>query len=382
VRAVAILDTCFGQQLKELHAARRAALFAVVAAVFIARKVQLTALGRALGGIHKHSIKKVDRLLGNRELHQEHLTIYAALARMVVGATPRPVILVDWTDLGRGHAAIVAAHPVKGRSIQLYAEVYPRKQENQPAAEKRFLKNLQTILPPGCRPVLVTDAGFRVPWLRQVVKLGWDYVARVRGRSKSSFDGGRSWVPLRELFSSARSRAKSLGSALLTQHSSFGTNLVTFAGRPYASTRRKKLPAGSHARRKAIRSAREPWVLATSLTDSAHAVVKAYRQRMQIEEAFRDKKSTTLGWSLGETKTRSRERLGTLMLIAGLAHFLAIEVGRIAEELRLHLNYQASSEKARRVVSLPRLGALILGNNAGKPPSELTTHLAARFKSA
>jgi hypothetical protein len=30
------------------------------------------------------------------------------------------------------------------------------------------------------KPIIVTDAGFKVPWFRQILKLGWDFVGRTR----------------------------------------------------------------------------------------------------------------------------------------------------------------------------------------------------------
>ena len=43
-----------------------------------------------------------------------------------------------------------------------------------------FLRQLQAVLPVGCRPIIVTDAGFRTPWFQQVEALGWDWVGRIR----------------------------------------------------------------------------------------------------------------------------------------------------------------------------------------------------------
>lgn len=54
-----------------------------------------------------------------------------------------------------------AALPVGGRAISLYERVFPFKRYNSPGAHLEFLRHLRSILPEGCRPILVTDAGFR-----------------------------------------------------------------------------------------------------------------------------------------------------------------------------------------------------------------------------
>jgi len=29
-----------------------------------------------------------------------------------------------------------------------------------------------------CKPIVVTDAGFRTPWFKEIESLGWDWVGR------------------------------------------------------------------------------------------------------------------------------------------------------------------------------------------------------------
>jgi hypothetical protein len=38
------------------------------------------------------------------------------------------------------------------------------------------------MLPKRCRPVIVTDAGFKVPWFKEISALGWHFIGRVRGK--------------------------------------------------------------------------------------------------------------------------------------------------------------------------------------------------------
>jgi|SRR6188768_1657367 len=170
------------------HAVRAAALVRVVGALLFGGKLSLTQLGRSLTGVArvKHQIKAVDRLLGNQHLHRERDDIYRALARTLLAGTRRPLIIVDWSDfeLGREWVMLKAAVPVGGRAISLYERVFPFKRYNSPGAHREFLRDLRSILPDGCRPILVTDAGFRGPWFRAVEAYGWDWVGRIRNKIK------------------------------------------------------------------------------------------------------------------------------------------------------------------------------------------------------
>ncbi len=42
------------------------------------------------------------------------------------------------------------------------------------------MEKLKTMLPQSCTPIVITDAGFRIPWFQLIVSLGWDYIGRVR----------------------------------------------------------------------------------------------------------------------------------------------------------------------------------------------------------
>jgi hypothetical protein len=50
-------------------------------------------------------------------------------------------------------------------------------------------------------PIIVTDAGFKVPWFRQLLKLKWDFVGRTRQPNSFSLDEGECWDSIRNLFS-------------------------------------------------------------------------------------------------------------------------------------------------------------------------------------
>jgi hypothetical protein len=114
------------------------------------------------------------------------------------------------------------------------------------------------------------------------------------------------------------------------------------------------------ARREAKASAREPWLLAHSpqlRTFRAEEIVALYGLRMQIEENFRDSKSTQLGMGLEVSQSRSAPRLHALLLIGTLAAFLLWHIGQLAEAEGLHLRFKATTRVARElsIITLAKL---------------------------
>jgi hypothetical protein len=89
--------------LDVVHAARFAALCAVVEAVIRARRASIAAMGRSLEGraAPKHGIKRVDRLLSNGRLHLERAEYFKAIAAYLLRKIRRPLIIVDWDSGSR-----------------------------------------------------------------------------------------------------------------------------------------------------------------------------------------------------------------------------------------------------------------------------------------
>jgi Transposase DDE domain len=162
----------------------------------------------------KHHIKAADRLLGNRHLHAERDAIYRAIARTLLAGLKRPLIVVDWSDadLRRRWLMIKAAVAVGGRAVSVYEKVYPMKRYNSPKTHREFLDTLKAILPDGCNPIMVTDAGFRGPWFKAVEAQGWDWVGRIRNRIKYYSEvqaGGDTRTPAQTRFASVGSKLRS-----------------------------------------------------------------------------------------------------------------------------------------------------------------------------
>jgi hypothetical protein len=102
-----------------------------------------------------------------------------------------------------------------------------------------------------------------------------------------------------------------------------------------------------------------PWLIATSLRRTkslGKKIVAIYRLRMQIEEKFRDIKSSLFGLGFEHHKSRYVHRIAVLILIATLASILANIIGLAIFMVGLHRRYQANTVKIRRVLSFHYLG--------------------------
>ena len=126
-------------------------------------------------------LKALHRLLGNRHLHAERESIDAAMTHWLT-RNKRPVIVLDGSALKSDHSwhLLRAAIPVGGRTLPILDRVFAAGQQGSPKAEKQFLQRLASVLPDEVCAILVTDAGFRGPWLRAVEAMSWQWLGRLR----------------------------------------------------------------------------------------------------------------------------------------------------------------------------------------------------------
>lgn len=84
-----------------MHGKRLTALLSGVDSLLRGATLTVTGLGRGLQSLAltKHNIKRMDRLLSNTRLQSERMGIYKAIAHYLCRSNPRPIILVDWSDL-------------------------------------------------------------------------------------------------------------------------------------------------------------------------------------------------------------------------------------------------------------------------------------------
>jgi hypothetical protein len=342
-----------------MHAVRLATVAKLVEGIVWGGGLRPARIGRSLLGRTppKYGIKRVDRLLGNPKMRGDRLYLFLAIAHRVLRGGGRPLILIDWTEVGKAHVALVAAVPIGGRALPIYSEVHPLKKLGNGAVEKRFLCSLKAIVPEKCRCIIVSDAGFKGPFFKAVRDFGWDFLGRVRGTTKAISSSGEV-ISKESLYSQASTTPVDLGAFRLFVKQKISCRLVLVRKRRRPGPKRP-LPACKE-KREIRKSASDPWLLATSLSDGdASDIVSKYAKRMQIEETFRDAKNHRFGWSLGAVCLSTPRRMAVLLVLAALAYLVVTLIGLVAERSGRHRAYQANTE-TRRVLSLFTLAMAIL----------------------
>jgi hypothetical protein len=307
----------------------------------------------------KDGIKCVDRLLGNNGLWRDRWHLFKALAARLLVGCDRPVILVDWTSLmGGQHEVLAATLSIGGRALPLYLEVHPLKMLGNASVEDSFLKSLAKVLPHGCKPTVVADAGFKGPFFESVEAQGWHFVGRVRGTAKALPPGDSPAVTKEELYAQATVTPRDLGRYGLFIGDPISCRLVLVRKRRKPGP--KLPPPRCKEERELRQTALDPWLLATSITsgDAAY-IVSLYARRMQIEETFRDAKNHRFGWCLSDVRLSTHRRAFTLLLVAAFAMAIAMLIGLSAETAGAHRAYQANTAR-ERVLSLLVLACAML----------------------
>lgn len=346
-----------------MHKIRRRSLFAAIESTINGGALSVTGLGRNIDNpaYEKHRIKRVDRLCSNVNLQQEIPLVYSQMCAVVVGQNQRPIIHVDWSDMDdrKQHFLIRASIAAQGRSLTLCEEVYPLSLKEKPTTHRLFMQKLKAMLPKDCKPIIVTDAGFRIPWFKLVDSLGWDFVGRVRNRTFCKKKSDTTWFPVKSLYQLGTLRPKDLGQYQQGMKQSFLSRMVVVWRKPKG--RKDKTATGESARRSKKSRAcaareKEPWLLATSLNKTSHLskkIVKIYATRMQIEESFRDLKT---GLKMNDCGSRISPRLQVLLLVALVAQYLLFLLGLAVKSSGKHRRYQANSIKKRNVLSNQFIG--------------------------
>lgn len=350
-----------------LHQKRLQLVSEVVETVLLSKALAVTTVGRKMqnGNKTRSNIRKVDRLYSNPRLYAERETIYKAIAKAVV-TVESPLIAIDGSKLPNSPWYILRASLVReGRAITIFERQYTIKEQGSQKLYKNFLNGLARVLGPGIAPVLITDAEFRAPWFTLVGKKGWDFIGRVRGNARVSVcleDEADEW---QTLWPKATKQPRYLGEGWLNRQHPIMGHFYLFKGKNqgrHAHTRSGRRSKTIKSQRQRA-SAREPWLLISSLEDKACYIIRAYQFRMSIEENFRDTKSGRYGLGLRMTYSKKKERYSVMLLLAALASLIAYLVGTVGELYDKQRQFQANSTRKRRVLSRFFLGCEMLYNN-------------------
>lgn len=360
----------FNNALTSIHAARGNCLFETAWALTNEAKLTISSLGQNKNGrAHvKHKIKSVDRLVGNKKLHKEISIIYKEFFKSIILCTQELFILVDWSGCCGHESHMLRASIIhNGRSISIYNEIHPQKKLGNKHVHDKFLTALKKMIPADKKVIIITDSGFLTPWFSQVLKLGWHYIGRLPGYLMIKQDK-KDWEKVSNIQCKRKNHIKSLEKATLGKESKTPVigNIYTYHGKSKKRKEKSKFPDQNKRFQNQNKS---PWVLATSLSPENYSglfIKNKYKNRMQIEQNFRDEKSPRFGfgWRLGRTKCL--KRIAVLCLLAHIAEFFLLAVGTMAEQLGLHKIFQVNTKK-KRVLSLVTLAKQMLKHEV--PPN-------------
>ncbi|MCG9695057.1 transposase [Vibrio sp. Isolate22] len=156
------------------------------------------------------------------------------------------------------------------------------------------------------------------------------------------------WVSNKTFYPNAVHKPKYLGHCLLAKRSPISCEAYVYKGleKGRKAQRHSRTSQKHSATHFYQRSAKEQWLLATNVPRhilNEVQITNLYAKRMQIEEAFRDLKSTAYGIALRHNRTRCTKRLDILLLIALLAEILMWWNGLIAVQAKWHFDFQPSA---------------------------------------
>jgi hypothetical protein len=361
---IGLLGSC----LSCLHFKLAEAVNAAVGAVVNGGRLTLSRLARSLKSVvaMRHRVKRIDRLLSNSALHKARLEIYRQVAARWLTGLDKVLILIDWSDATtnqRWHL-LRASIAVEGRSVTLYEEVHPQRLYGNQGVHRRFLACLAKLLPAGCLPIIITDAGFHSTWFDLVTQRHWQWIGRIRGRDMVSITGGL-WQSCKEIFQKATSKIQVFENAQYVRSHPTACRLVLSKRAP--KKRHHHTRTGKHSRScasiKAARSACEPWLLACSpglaYLDGA-TIVAMYAKRMRIEQSFRDLKNDRLGLGFSDSRSDSANRLEILLLIAHLASWLMRLIGECAQQQQMQKYFQCAPCLKHKEISVLTLARRVI----------------------
>jgi hypothetical protein len=338
-----------------LHAKRIASLAGAATGVLATASLAVCSIGHGLalarGGLAKHAIKQVDRLLSNRGIDDDVLA--ACWIPYMVGQHRSITVAMDWTmfDADRQATLMLAllggpaqAVPLLWRSIEA-AEL----QGGQTACEHALLRRLAALLPPGTAVRIVADRGFgdRKLYALLTEELGFDYVIRFRANITVTAKGGEQrpaggWV-------GADGRPRLLREAMVTA---------------------ERQPVGTVV---CVRDAgmKDAWCLAAGSRDAtARELINLYARRWGIECGFRDVKDLRFGMGMAAARVSTPARRDRLWLLSALAIVLLSLLGAAGEALGYDRHLKSNTSQ-RRTHSRFRQGCLLYDQIPNMPEPRL-----------
>ncbi|WP_137903845.1 IS4 family transposase [Enterobacter sp. 2VL] len=356
----------FSQSLNSIHQYRKNALLDMTVALTRGASLSLTSIGRYLPGPArvKHKIKRVDRHLNSDLMFSDIPSVYQQLVSRLTHSLSVCVIAVDWSGYPSSELSVLRASLLcDGRAIPLMSTVISSRYQNNSAVQNAFLDQMAAAIGKDKQVIIVTDAGFRSSWFHHIRSLGWDFVGRVRGSLYFQVVGNEEWQMARDIASTTTARYLGFGRLARNASRDCPGHFYTVHKRATGRKSSQHYPGTDRMYRK---SAREPWLLFTSLMGyKPREIVKIYSRRMQIEQNFRDEKNERYGLGLRASKSRGEKRISVLCLVATLYSIIMWLTGYFIESKGINRWFQASSEKSRRVLSYLTLSENVMRQSPG-----------------
>ena len=284
----------------------------LVAAAMRVQRVSMANIGRSMGGMVKHQIKRCWRFCSNQRIETAD-AMRPIVAKLLRKRKKKLLVALDWVDI-KGFQTLVASMVLKGRSIPIAwasttNHVYDGHRSRN-AFEESLLLVLRDMIPRTIKVVILADRGFGRTMLAEFCqKQEFGYLIRIQPSVTvrlKGFHGKLLDYPVKKGIAKVLRQVIYRSDAAITQS-------VVVRWPPNLPRRRD-----------------ECWFLMTDQPGTAHQLCRIYGQRMTIEQLFRDDKSKRNGWSLRDTRITKPDRLDRMLLILAIAYLLICGIGLIA----------------------------------------------------
>jgi hypothetical protein len=314
----------------ELHVKQIDSLTHAVLGALISDRAEAAAIGRSAAHVRevsdKHSIKQVDRFLGNEKVDASR--VMRRIVRRVVANRDEIVVAIDWTEFAPdGHSTVsISMVNANGRATPLVWKTVRSDQLKGRRArfEDTALWMLKGALPQDVRVTVLADRGFSDCGLFEILqqKMRFDFVIRFKAGVIVESAGGErraggEWVP-------SNGHARRLLDAKFTN-------------------KKQRLPAAVFVKRVGMK---DSWCLATSRAeDDPETVVALYSRRFDIEHTFRDQKDRRFGFGLYHVHISTTGRRDRMLLVIVIASMITTLLGAAGEQLGLDRLLRANTQR-------------------------------------
>ncbi len=280
------------------HASRLKSFAKLLVGLYLEGSVHLKKVARKVPGWAQQTSKErgLLRILNNRCVNVR--LWYKPVARRLLEQAAKsglPLrLIIDGSQVGNGHQLLMVALAFRRRALPLIWTWRKGTRGHSSARHQiALLRLLKPLIPAHASVVVLGDSEFgSVKLIRKLEHWRWTYVLRQKGSHLWSQPGTEQWQPCAQLVAQPGDRCW-LPKVLLTKTHGHFCNLFACWQTGY----------------------KEPWLLATNLTDP-RLVRLHYSRRMWIEELFGDCKRN--GFDLEATRLQAAHRLSRLVLAVAL----------------------------------------------------------------